>query len=135
LAAAKDAAPLIYNVNMILTFEANSVSCATALGGDILQVTFDTVPESMDEEERNTPYVLLSRNFEFPESPTIEWHDGSDYDSGVEIIAVILDRTHIAIRLENGFDIDVAFHLTDKKFAQFKFFMTRMIDNSLVSFC
>ncbi len=119
---------------MTLTFEANYVSCADALGGEILQVTFDTRPASQDEDGRNTPYILLSRNFEFPDSTAIEWHDGSDYDGGAEIVAVTLDRTRIAISLDSGFDIDVAFHLTDKKLTQLTSFLTRMIDDDRINF-
>ena len=75
---------------MTLAFKASSVSCSSAIGGEILQVCFDTMPESKDEDERGTPYVLISRNFEFPGSATVEWHDGSDYDGGAEIVNELL---------------------------------------------
>src|SRR6266542_1714493 len=65
--------------SMTLAFEAKFVDCADAIGGEILQVSFDTVPSSRAEDDRCTPYVLISRNFEFPGSATVEWHDGKDY--------------------------------------------------------
>ncbi len=119
---------------MTLTFEAKLVSCADAIDGEILQVTLDTIPESQDENERSTPYVLISRNFEFPDSATVEWHDGSDYDGGAEIVVVTLSRTRISIKLDSGSDIDVAFRLPDKKFAQLTSFLREMIDDDRICF-
>ena len=57
---------------MTLVFDATRIDFADALGGEILQVNFDTAPEDQDEAQRSTPYVLISRNFEFPDSATIE---------------------------------------------------------------
>jgi len=62
-------------------------------------ISFDTVPKSQDEENRRTPYALISRNCEFPDPATIEWHDGQDYDGGAEIVAVNLRRDRISIKL------------------------------------
>ena len=119
---------------MNLTFEAKFVNCADAIDGEILQVTFDTIPESQNEDDRNTPYVCISCNFEFADSATIEWHDGNDYDGGAEIIAVTLSRTRILIKLDCGLDIDIAFRLPDKKFAQLTSFLRRMIDDDRMRF-
>jgi len=38
-----------------LAFDAKFVGCADAIGGQILQVTFNTVPASHNEDERCTP--------------------------------------------------------------------------------
>ena len=119
---------------MNLTFEAKFVNCADAIDGEILQVTFDTIPGSQDEDDRNTPYVCISCNFEFSDSATVEWHDGNYYDGGAEIIAVTLSRTRILIKLDSGSDIDIAFHLPDKKFAQLTSFLKRMIDDDSMCF-
>lgn len=113
---------------MNLNFDAQFVHCGDAMDGEILQVSFDTIPESQGEGKRTTPYVLISCNFEFYDSATIEWHDGSDYNGGVEIIAVTLSRTRILIKLDSGLEIDIAFHLHDKEFAQLTSFLKRMID-------
>lgn len=75
---------------MHLAFEATAVSCDDAIDGEILQVCFDTVGAENDQKDRRTPYVLISRNFEFPSAATIEWHDGQDYNGGADILSVTL---------------------------------------------
>lgn len=67
---------------MRLSFEAKCVDCVDAIDGGILQVTFDTLPPDNDDVERRAPYLMISRNFEFPASATVEWHDGIQYDGG-----------------------------------------------------
>ena len=119
---------------MTLGFEAKFVSCADAIDGEILQVAFDTVPASRDEEERTTPYVLISQNFEFPGPATIEWHDGQDYDGGAEIVSVTLRRASISIKLDQALDLDVTFRLPDKRFAKLESFLKRMIDDDRICF-
>ena len=117
---------------MTLRFEAKFVSCLTAIGGDILQVNFDTRSESGDEDHRRTPYVSISQNFEFTDSAAIEWHDGHDYDGGAEIIAMALSREYISITVDQGLDFDVTCHLTERKFNQLKSFLRRMIDEDRI---
>src|SRR5437660_3734783 len=116
---------------MTVAFEAKFVSCADAIDGEILQVSLDTVPQSQNEDERSTPYVLISRDFEFPGSATIEWHDGHDYDGGAEIVSVTLRRTRVSIKLDRKLDFDVVFRLPDKKFAKSASFLRRMVDNRI----
>ena len=116
---------------MTLAFEAKFVDCADAIGGEILQVRFDTVPSSHDEDERCTPYVLISRNFDFPDSATVEWHDGKDYDGGAEITSVSLKRDRVCIKLERDLGFEVAFHLQDRKFARLRTSLKRMIDDRI----
>ncbi len=81
---------------MTLAFEAKCVDCADAIDGEILQLSFDTVPEGYDEEERRTPNFRISRDFEFPDPATVEWHDGRDYDGGAEILSGTLSRGRIS---------------------------------------
>lgn len=119
---------------MTLAFEAKYISCADAMDGEILQVTFDTISEDQDEDGRRTPYVLISCNFEFYDSVTVECHDGRDYDGGAEIFAVTLSRTRILIKLDQELDIDVTFYLSDKKFTQLTSFLKRMIDADRICF-
>src|SRR6266511_4023311 len=101
---------------MKLAFEAKFVDCCDAIGGEILQLSFDTVPSNHDADERCTPYVLISRNFEFPDSATVEWHNGKDYDVGAEITSVSLKRDRVSIKLDRELGFEVAFHLHDRKF-------------------
>jgi hypothetical protein len=116
---------------MTLAFDATRIDWADALGGEILQVSFDTAPEHQDEDQRSTPYVLISRNFEFPDSATIEWYDGHDYDGGAEIVSVTLRRTRITIRVDRELDFEVTFRLPDKKFTKLTSFMRRMMDDRI----
>jgi len=118
---------------MILAFIAKSVRCADAIGGEILQVCFDTMPESGNEDERHTPYVLISQNFEFASPATIEWHDGSDYDGGAEIVSVTLARDRAMIRLDRDLEIDVSFRIGDGRFAQLSSYLRRMLDENLLA--
>lgn len=113
---------------MKLAFKASSVSCSSAIGGDLLQVSFDTMPKSKDEDERDTPYVLISRNFEFPGTATVEWHDGRDYDGGAEIVLVTLTREQVLIKLDRDMEIDVSIGVGDRRFAQLSSFLRRMLD-------
>ncbi len=114
---------------MTLAFHAKFVSCTDAIGGEILQVSFDTVPTTQEESERSSPCVLISRNFEFADSATIEWHDGKDYDGGAEIISITLRRDRVSIVLERESDVDVTFRIPDKQFAKLTSFLRRMIDD------
>src|SRR5258708_11336273 len=113
---------------MTLAFESRFVSCNDAIDGEILQVTFDTLSSSRTEEGRKTPYVLISRNFEFTDSATIEWHDGRGYDGGAEIVTMTLKRDRMLIELDRDLDIDVSFRLSAAKFATLTSFLKRMID-------
>src|SRR6266700_750886 len=100
---------------MTLAFEAKFVDCRDAIGGEILQVSFDTVSASHDEDERSTPYVLISRNFEFPGPARVEWHDGEDHDGGAEITSLSLQRKRVSVKLDRDLELEMAFHIPDKK--------------------
>ena len=113
---------------MRLAFEAKFVDCGDAIGGEILQLSFDSVSASHDADERCTPYVLISRNFEFPGPATIEWYDGQNYDGGAEIRSLNLQRDRVSIKLDRDLELEVVFRVTDKKFATLKSFLSRMID-------
>jgi hypothetical protein len=116
---------------MTLAFKATYVACTDALGGDILQVSFDTVLDD-DENPRCSPYVLISRNFEFPESAAIEWHNGQDYDGGAEIRSITLTRTHITLRLNRELTIAVSFKLTEAAYTRLTVFLQRIMDDRIV---
>jgi hypothetical protein len=118
---------------MTVAFRAKYVSCGDAIGGEILQVRFDTVRQGHDETERSTPYVLISRNFEFPGSPTIEWHDGTDYDGGEEIASLTLTRDRASIKLDRDLDIDVTFSVGDRRFGKLYTYLRRMLDEAVFS--
>jgi len=112
---------------MKLSFEAKFVNCLDAIGGEILQVSFDTLPPPMSEAERRTPLILISKNFEFPDPATVEWHDGTDYDGGAEIVEMLLGRKRVSARLNRDLEIDVTFRISDKKFATLSSYLKRML--------
>jgi hypothetical protein len=117
---------------MRLSFEAKFVDCVDMIDGEILQVTFDTLPPSYDEVERRDPYVLISRNFEFPGSARVEWHDGIDYDGGAEIKEMVLKRERVSAALEGEVELDVTFRISDKKFAKLKSYLESMLEKRVV---
>src|SRR6185436_16662039 len=107
------------------------VDCVDAIDGEILQVTFDTLLPSCDEVERRTPYVLISRNFEFPGSATVEWHDGIDY-GGAKIKEMVLKRERVSATLDRKLGLDVTFRISDKKFAKLKSYLESMLGKRVV---
>ena len=117
---------------MKLSFEAKYVDCVDAMDGEILQVTFDTLPPSHDELERRSPCVLISRNFEFPGTATVEWHDGVDCDGGRAITEMVLGRARVTARIGRKLELDVAFRISDKKFAKLKSYLERMLGKRVV---
>jgi hypothetical protein len=117
---------------MRLSFEAKFVDCVDMIDGEILQVTFDTLPPSDNEVKRRTPYVLISRNFEFPGPATVEWHDGIDYDGGADIREMVLKRGRVSATLGRGLELDVTFRLSDKKFAKLKSYLESMLEKRVV---
>lgn len=116
---------------MKLCFEAKYVECADALDGEILQVTFDTLPPGQDEMERVSPYVMISRNFEFPGAATIEWHDGSDYEGGGFITRMVLRRGRASARIDGRLEVDIRFSISDKKFTQLQSHLESMLETRL----
>jgi len=116
---------------MTLVFDATRIDCADALGGEIRQVIFDTAPEDQDEDQRSTPYVLISRNFEVSDSATIEWYNGHDYEGGAEILSVTLKRTRITLCVNRELYFEVTFHLPDKKFKKLTSFLRKMMDDRI----
>jgi hypothetical protein len=125
---AVSAPPLIITfaeVDMTIAFEARSVDCSEALGGDILQVTFDSVIDG-DEECRESPYVLVGQCFEFPGPPTMEWHDGTEYNGGAEICTAVLKRNFANFVTDSGLEFSIGFSIADDKFRELASFLRRI---------
>jgi hypothetical protein len=120
---------------MKLSFEAQFISCAEAVDGEIFQVTLDTLPSTFDEVERRSPYILISRNFAFTDPATVEWHDGSDYSGGGEIVELILRRERLSMTLDRGLEFDVVFRVTERKLAKLKSYLVKMLGERLTCQC
>lgn len=116
---------------MTLRFEAEVVRCAEAIGGEILQVTFDSV-DMEDEDGRQSPYMLLGQCFECPGPPTIEWHDGTDYDGGADIRSIVLKPNSVEITTDTGPDFDVSFSLTSTRYEELSNLLRRMFSEAKV---
>jgi hypothetical protein len=52
--------------------------------GKIIQISFDE-DSSGKPFNRTKCYICISKNYEFTGEPTLEWHDGKDYDGGSEV--------------------------------------------------
>ena len=111
-------------IEMHLTFGAKDVTYNEALGGDLVQVTFqeESDPE-IDYSKTNYSLpppiksVTFSANYEFPPCDiTVEWCDGEEYDGGKSIKAIELTKTSLKMVLENGFRIDVTFRIDEITF-------------------
>ena len=103
---------------MTIEFEAPYVSCSQGNGGEIVQVTFDSV-ELRDEEDRRTPYVALSQCFEFPGPPSLEWYDGRDY-RGAGIRSIVLSRNAVRIRANDSTDFAIAYDVAEDRYLLLK---------------
>jgi hypothetical protein len=87
---------------------------------------------SFGEQNRHSPYLLIARSFESDDdAATVEWHDGIDYSGGAEIRSVLLKRDRMLVRLDCGMDVDVAFGLTDRKYARLVSFLRRIVCGQL----
>lgn len=100
-----------------IQFTAATVQCSEAIDWEIVQVNFDTMGPSFDEENRTTPYLLISANFEFSEHVQIEYHDGKDY-AGDSLNRIDLWRDRIFAISGRGCEFDIAFDLSDEEFAE-----------------
>ena len=118
---------------MNLSFQALYVNCSNAMDGEIQQVIFDTIRDDPDAEEyiRKSPYVLISRNFEFSGESTIEWHDGNDDEGGASISSVLLESKRIFVILDKQGTIEITFHLNDKQFEELKKHLRNMLVSRL----
>jgi hypothetical protein len=75
---------------MNLVFNAQEVEYSEALGGDIVQVSFQEDPDiDYSKKDFSLPppikYISISANYEFSPKKTVEWCDGEKFDGGGSI--------------------------------------------------
>ncbi|MFZ4776664.1 MAG: hypothetical protein ACOYM3_14935 [Terrimicrobiaceae bacterium] len=118
---------------MNLSFFAPFVDCTNAMDWEIQQVVFDTVRDDPDAEEytRKSPYVCISRNFEFPGAANIQWHDGNDNENGDSIRSTALELDRIFIILGKEGTIEITFHLNDRQFEELERYLRNMLGRLL----
>ena len=117
---------------MTLRFEAEVVRCTEALGGDILQVKFDTV-DLNGKDHRRSPYVLLGQCFEFPGPPSIEWHDGADYGGGAKIRSVLLQKDSVSISTDRSPGFSISFSVGEARYKELAWFLKRIFPETEVA--
>ena len=102
-----------------IDFTAVTVECEEDLDWEFVQVTFDTQPQTHDEERRITPYLLLSVSFEFDEIVQLEFHDGKNYH-GDKLHKLDLWRDRIHVFSRKGFELHIRFDLLEASFLELR---------------
>ncbi|BCE02000.1 hypothetical protein [Marinicellulosiphila megalodicopiae] len=113
---------------MHLVFEALEVTYNEALGGDIIQVSFQEYPDpDLDYSKVMPPPIkgiVFSANYEFPPCDTlVEWCDGEGYDGGQKIKEINLTKTSLNLVTRNGNVFDVKFQTDDVTFENIQNFV------------
>ena len=117
---------------MHLAFEAQEVLYNEALGGDIIQVSFQEFPDpDIDYSKKNfkipppIKYLSFSVNYEYSHSGIIvEWCDGERYDGQNTIKEIHLTKTSLAVILANSFSFEINFKTDDLTFKNIKTFLS-----------
>ena len=108
---------------MHLNFTAKSTSYAEALGGDIIQLTFEEY-ESEDIYNPTALYLLISINYEFPPfTPSVEWFDGNEENGGAEILNYKIINNSLQLWLNNNLSFDISFSVNEETFKNIEEFL------------
>ena len=108
---------------MHIVFEAKKVTYIEALGGDIVQISFE---KDIISDPINNPTLCLniSVNYEFsPSTPEIEWFDGNEYDGGETIKSLKIDPKSLQVVLDNDISFDISFKIAGSKFKKIESFL------------
>ncbi len=108
--------------NQRINFTAKEVDYGEALDGEIVQISFDEDPTE-DPMSRTTCYFMISQNYEFPDNPTLEWHNGIDYDGGSEIIDYTFTKEIFEVNLKNGLSFKIHHHCSKSVFIKIQAFL------------
>ena len=103
-------------------FTAARVGWSEALDWEILHVHFDTMDADFDEENRKSPCLIISVNFEFGDDVQIEYHDGEDY-AGDSLERIQLWRGRVLVFSGGGREFDVAFELNEDEFTELRHYL------------
>jgi hypothetical protein len=117
--------------SMHLKFHAEEVCYSEALGGDIIQVSFQEKPDpEIDYGKKNhllpppIKYIGFSACYEFPPFTTsVDWCDGENDDGGELIKKIELTETSLKLVLENNYSFEVNFKTDDITFQNIKSFL------------
>ncbi|MGB6221554.1 hypothetical protein [Haloferula sp.] len=103
----------------VIQFTAASVECSEAVDWQYVQVTFDSMDAGFDEDNRVSPYLMISVDLDFEDQITVEFHDGEDYD-GDSLSRIDLWRHRVHALSGDGYEFDIAFELSDDAFAELR---------------
>jgi hypothetical protein len=124
---------------MNLLFHAKEVTYSEALGGDIVQVSFQEEPDpDIDYGKKGAPlppvikYVLISANYEFSGIKHVEWCDGEEFDGGQSIRKVEITKTRLKLVVVNGFNFEVTFNTDEITFQKIVAFLSDVMGESFV---
>jgi hypothetical protein len=110
---------------MNFCFHASYVECTNALDWEIQQVRFDTVNDS--KHRRESPYLLVSQNFEFPGPAAIEWYDGKNYDGGGKILSAILEHKMISFFLDQSREIKITLSIDGRRLQELEKYLKNIL--------
>lgn len=115
---------------MLLVFYAQQVDYSEALGGDIVNVSFQEKPDDdIDYGKSGAPtpplmkYVLISAYYEESSAKIVEWCDEEEFDRSESIEQIELSRTLMKLTLKNGVRCEVSFRTDDITFHRIKSFL------------
>ncbi len=112
---------------MHIKFTAQDISFTEAIGGDIVQVSFEEDGED-DPIKPSKYYFHISVNYEFPPIiPSIEWFDGKESDGGANILNYKLNRNSLQLWLDNSTSFDINFEIEDTLFNSINKFITNLL--------
>ena len=103
-------------------FRAITVDCSEAMDWEIVRVTFDTEAPDFDEENRTSPYLSISANFEFGDDVQLEFHDESDYN-GDSLRKFDLWRSKAIAVSRRGYEFDITFDISENSFRELREFL------------
>jgi hypothetical protein len=108
--------------NQHITFTAKDVHYGEAIGGELVQLTFDENPGD-DSMCRTARYFMVSHSYEIPGGPTLEWYNGRDYDGGSDIVKYIFTQDIFEVWLENDIHFTIQHHCSNHVFSRIETFL------------
>ena len=101
---------------MNFQFDAKYVSYEEALGGEIVQVSFEENPDD-DPLNPSSCSLCFTINYEFPPSHIdFEWCDGNDYAGGAEAIKYSISNSEFIVWLDTDANIKVNFSTNTSRY-------------------
>lgn len=117
---------------MHLAFHAQEVYYAGALGGEIINVSFQEHPDpAIDYSKRDFELPPSVKGVFFSANTTpslseinVDWCDGKEESGGELIKKIELTKTSLKVTLTNNDSFDVSFETDDNTFQDIKSFLT-----------